>query len=1250
MSSLRTATVTDDADLIAASLAGGIEAFGQLVERYQSLVCAVAYSNTGDRLLSEDIGQETFLTAWSKLDTVREPDKLRSWLCGIARNLSSKAVRVRKREHLSGAESIDSNAGDDPGPLAAAITKETEATVWQALEELPKLYREPLVLFYREDKSIKQVATGLGLTEDAAKQRLSRGRQALKDGVSSLVEQTLESSRPSKAFTAGVLALIGAAAAPGSAAAAQSAAKANASKSASAAGGVSKLLWLGLSAAALLALVVGGAVMRSSWWSSQPQDQMTAANPSANPNSDRAILAILDQRRKAMAASASAISCEFQGKVVGRGGDIVPGASVAITKDSMQSSLLDPSAIQTEADGTWRFGPVPRGSYLVSITAPGHLPQTRMERCQISGAHSVDTPLTAGGTRLHGTIADIGGGPVGDVTIWLIPTLGETGAAITTRTDGDGVYDLSVHPDRYMMLIVHPDYVLNARPVLVSGQSAQEDFVVLPGAIVEGTVVGEHGEPIAGAKVSTGGVSLPLRNINRSGWMLASLFGAMFPVETDSAGRYRLSGLPPGSAQIHARTSALVSGIPVQVDLAIAETETDVQVTVAEAFKVSGFVVNADTPRESMANVVVLLQPEDAITTPNFAITDDSGYFEAAGLLPGSYHILAGGGEAAPLVLEEAVRVSDADIADLLIKAQVGVAISGEIRPAERASVRLEAASDGMAAGPRHAAAAMTRAEVDGLGRFRFPSVADGEYVIVANTLDGEGRAPVTVAGGDVTDVSVNVTRLADITGRVVDDTGAPVVGALVAAKPKRLSGANAYVTQLHTRDRTDSAGQFEILGVHPATYEVRVFSTSGQRAWADPKDHDAFDPQIVEVSRATVAMDLLVASKGKAVRGVVVAPDGAPVEDAWVEVRARSSRYAPAGYQQMPALTNSSGEFEIHGLFGDEFKVEATGPRGKLQSAPMTIENSEPVTLQLAALSTVVATVKRDGELVADFDVDVSDGPSRVIGRMLEKRNGTFELERLVSGDYKIEVKAGDSYVQKVVSVGPAPITSIDLQLQPTSGLRGRVLDARGAPMRGARIVVFGLGLRVDGLVDPAGIAVRDDGSFEVGGLAAGRGNVLVRRSADEADPVAFLEIELKPGQVLDLGTVQRGQRQSLADAPFADTSEDLGIRFFSGPARPTSAQLQRIDESDDPRSLLQIDGARLWIATVVPGSPAEQAGLRVGDSVLAVGQMQIGDDLPPSEALISLSQSWRSKGRAVDWVIERGGRQLEFSVVVPR
>src|ERR1035441_5540515 len=82
-----------DADLVQWGLAGDREAFGRVVERYQSLICALAYSATGSLSRSEDLAQETFLIAWKQLRQLREPDKLRSWLCSIARSV------IRSEEH-----------------------------------------------------------------------------------------------------------------------------------------------------------------------------------------------------------------------------------------------------------------------------------------------------------------------------------------------------------------------------------------------------------------------------------------------------------------------------------------------------------------------------------------------------------------------------------------------------------------------------------------------------------------------------------------------------------------------------------------------------------------------------------------------------------------------------------------------------------------------------------------------------------------------------------------------------------------------------------------------------------------------------------------------------------------------------------------------------------------------------------------------------------------------------------------------
>src|SRR5438067_1616093 len=72
---------------------GSASAFEVLVRRYQSLVCAVAYSACGNLALSEDVAQETFWTAWRQRAALEQPDRLKAWLCGIARNLAKDARR-----------------------------------------------------------------------------------------------------------------------------------------------------------------------------------------------------------------------------------------------------------------------------------------------------------------------------------------------------------------------------------------------------------------------------------------------------------------------------------------------------------------------------------------------------------------------------------------------------------------------------------------------------------------------------------------------------------------------------------------------------------------------------------------------------------------------------------------------------------------------------------------------------------------------------------------------------------------------------------------------------------------------------------------------------------------------------------------------------------------------------------------------------------------------------------------------------
>jgi RNA polymerase sigma factor (sigma-70 family) len=202
---------TNDAHLVAESLAGNQDAFRQIVERYQTLVCSLAYCATGSVSQSEDLAQETFLTAWKDLPQLREPAKLRSWLCAIVRFRISKLFRRQGREPINVAEpleEVDMTAGPESPPSAQVITNEEAAILWRSLERVPELYREPLVLFYREHQSIETVAANLDLTEDTVKQRLSRGRKMLQEQVLAVVEGALARTSPGQAFTLGVLAAI----------------------------------------------------------------------------------------------------------------------------------------------------------------------------------------------------------------------------------------------------------------------------------------------------------------------------------------------------------------------------------------------------------------------------------------------------------------------------------------------------------------------------------------------------------------------------------------------------------------------------------------------------------------------------------------------------------------------------------------------------------------------------------------------------------------------------------------------------------------------------------------------------------------------------------------------------------------------------------------------------------------------------------------------------------------------------------
>lgn len=128
--------LTGENELLRASLAGNREAFGAIVERYQSLVCAITYSATGDIGRSEELAQETFIRVWRNLSQLSDAAKFRAWLCTIARNLANASIRKRSKDAVYTAGRLDETDGVAsawPDPSQTAIDKEHREMVWSCL-------------------------------------------------------------------------------------------------------------------------------------------------------------------------------------------------------------------------------------------------------------------------------------------------------------------------------------------------------------------------------------------------------------------------------------------------------------------------------------------------------------------------------------------------------------------------------------------------------------------------------------------------------------------------------------------------------------------------------------------------------------------------------------------------------------------------------------------------------------------------------------------------------------------------------------------------------------------------------------------------------------------------------------------------------------------------------------------------------------------------------------------------------------
>jgi RNA polymerase sigma factor (sigma-70 family) len=162
-----------DEALVAAAQGGSTEAFSRLVERHQQPVRAFLRRACGDWAQADDLAQETFLAAWSRIGRLKAGASVRAWLCGIGYNKHLTAMRSAGRERARGA----AYEADRDETIDAAA--EDKLALERAMAELPAEQRACVALCLAADFSHAEAAEALGMPLGTVKSHVSRGRSRL---------------------------------------------------------------------------------------------------------------------------------------------------------------------------------------------------------------------------------------------------------------------------------------------------------------------------------------------------------------------------------------------------------------------------------------------------------------------------------------------------------------------------------------------------------------------------------------------------------------------------------------------------------------------------------------------------------------------------------------------------------------------------------------------------------------------------------------------------------------------------------------------------------------------------------------------------------------------------------------------------------------------------------------------------------------------------------------------------------------
>ena len=174
-----------------------LEAYGEIVRRFQDMAVGYAYAVLGDFHAAEDAAQEAFIEAYENLARVYDPTAFPSWLRRIVYKHCDRFTRGRRPATVA-PDLLAETRSAAPDPSEVLEARELRDRVLAAIRSLPEHERTVTTLYYMDGLSQSQIGQFLEIPEKTVKSRLHSARRRLRERMVDMVEKHLHDERPSR--------------------------------------------------------------------------------------------------------------------------------------------------------------------------------------------------------------------------------------------------------------------------------------------------------------------------------------------------------------------------------------------------------------------------------------------------------------------------------------------------------------------------------------------------------------------------------------------------------------------------------------------------------------------------------------------------------------------------------------------------------------------------------------------------------------------------------------------------------------------------------------------------------------------------------------------------------------------------------------------------------------------------------------------------------------------------------------------